>query len=198
MKNRDLSDRSTTASKILGRTLSNLPSRRLQLALAIFVLALLLFLSSGFRLQLTGSGPRGIWQFKDSDLALGSWVAICAEPPIAMMARERGYLAKGPCTGDVTPMLKRVAALPGDVVDLGPAGVAINGQLLPGTPVLPTDREGRPLPHPDWGQYAVAPGTLWVINTKRDSFDSRYFGPVDATRVLSVADAVLVQGEESR
>jgi len=178
---------------ITRRLLGALPSIRLLLALAATLIVFFLLSHAGFRLQSSTSGPRGIWQFKDSTIVRGSWVAICSTPDIAALSRHRGYLGPGPCAGGVAPMLKRVVAMAGDVVDLAPAGMAVNGQQVQQTAIRSADKAGRSLPHPPWGTHAVQPGTIWVANPQADSFDSRYFGPVDMSKVLSVVDAVLVE-----
>lgn len=174
--------------------LAELSSTRVMITVAVLLLVILLLASAGFRVQASGSGPRGIWKFVPGPLAHNAWVAICPAPGIARLVRERGYAPPGPCAGDVAPLLKQVIALPGDRVELGPAGIVVNGGLLASTDVRETDRRGRPLPHPAWGSHPVAPGTLWVANQRHDSFDSRYFGPIDQERVLSLADAVLTRG----
>jgi len=46
-------------------------------------------------------------------------------------ARLRGYVSGGECPGQTTPMLKTIAALPGDTVTVSTRGVSVNGQLLP-------------------------------------------------------------------
>jgi conjugative transfer signal peptidase TraF len=175
------------------RLLGALPSIRLLLALAATLIVFFLLSHAGFRFQSSTSGPRGIWQFKASSITHGAWVAICSTADIAALSRDRGYLGPGPCAGGVAPMLKRVVAMPGDVVDLTPAGMAVNGKRVQQTAIRSADQAGRPLPHPPWGTHAVQSGTIWVANPRADSFDSRYFGPVDMSKVLSVVDAVLVE-----
>ena len=60
--------------------------------------------------------------------------------------------------------------------------MAVNGRLLPNTAPLVTDTAGRPLSHWPFGRYVVAPGTVWVASSYSSrSFDSRYFGPVEAS-----------------
>lgn len=54
-------------------------------------------------------------------------------PQTAALARARGYLGPGPCAGGVQPLLKRVVAVAGDVVEIGPAAVFQTAQLPPAT-----------------------------------------------------------------
>jgi conjugative transfer signal peptidase TraF len=77
-----------------------------------------------------------------------------------------------------------MAARPGDTVQLTAGGMAVNGRLLANTAPLVTDTAGRPLQHWPFGKYVVAPGTVWLASSYSPrSFDSRYFGPVDASQV---------------
>jgi type IV secretory pathway protease TraF len=72
----------------------------------------------------------------------------------------------------------------GDTVELSAAGMAVNGRLLPNNAPLVSDTAGRPLSHWPFGRYVVAPSTVWVASSyNRRSFDSRYFGPVEASQV---------------
>ena len=77
------------------------------------------------------------------------------------------------------PLLKQIAAVPGDTVRVTEAGISVNGRPLPHTAPLASDSQGRPLPHVPPGIYQVEPGTVWLLSTyNARSFDSRYFGPV--------------------
>ncbi len=75
-------------------------------------------------------------------------------------------------------------ARPGDIVELSATGMALYSRLLPNTAPLVTDTAGRPLSHWPFGRYVVAPGTVWVASTYSPrSFDSRYFGPIEASQI---------------
>src|ERR1035438_5683247 len=50
-----------------------------------------------------------------------------------------------------------------DEVVVSPAGIAVNGELLPHTAPLDHDSEGRPLTHWPSGRYIAVHGTLWEI-----------------------------------
>ena len=69
--------------------------------------------------------------------------------------------------------------------------VRIDG--LPSATVLPADRWGRPLP--SWQQCRLLnSGELFLLSvTNPASFDSRYFGPVNASAVLGVAHPVWLE-----
>jgi type IV secretory pathway protease TraF len=88
------------------------------------------------------------------------------------------------CPDGGEPLAKPIAARVGDTVELSATGMAVNGRLLPNTAPLVSDTAGRPLVHWPFGRYVVAPGTVWVASSySRRSFDSRYFGPVEASQV---------------
>ena len=101
-----------------------------------------------------------------------------------MLSVVRGYRSRGNCPDGGEPLAKPIAARVGDTVELSATGMAVNGRLLPNTAPLVSDTAGRPLSHWPFGRYVVAPGTVWVASSySRRSFDSRYFGPVEASQV---------------
>ena len=59
----------------------------------------------------------------------------CVSADAAAVARARGYLLPGPCPGGVQPVLKPVVAVAGDIVELGPETVVVNGYRPPGKPL---------------------------------------------------------------
>jgi type IV secretory pathway protease TraF len=103
-----------------------------------------------------------ILPISSSRLSRGTWVAACVSPEAAALVQARGYLGRGSCAGGVQPVLKPVIAVAGDVVELGPDGVAVNGQRLPDSASADVDSVGRALPHPMSRRYLVAPGELWL------------------------------------
>ncbi len=152
----------------------------------IVLLALLWAL--GVRINRSESVPVGLWHEEAllGRLAPGMVVAVCPPAsPVFELARDRHYLAQGWCPSKFEVMFKPVAAVSGDVVEVGSRGVSVNGELLPRSAPLQHDAAGRPLPALPAGIYPVAPGDVWVISTYSPrSFDSRYFGalPVSSLR----------------
>jgi conjugative transfer signal peptidase TraF len=91
------------------------------------------------------------------------------------LAAARGYLGAGAL------LIKPVAAGSGDVVCRRAGFVSINGRIA--ARAHHSDASGRPLPR--WsGCLTLAEGQLFLLAAASDSFDSRYFGPVDRTHVL--------------
>jgi type IV secretory pathway protease TraF len=82
-------------------------------------------------------------------------------------------------------------AVAGDVVELGPQAVVVNGESLPGSASASVDSLDRPLPHAAWGRYVVGADELWLVSTRvPNSWDSRYLGPFFVSQVCAVARRV--------
>lgn len=145
----------------------------------------------GYRLNLTPSEPLGLWRVEEFQrpAAIGDLVFLC--PPATAMFAEawrRGYLRRGLCAGGVAPLIKTVAALPGQRIEITDH-VLIDGRPLPASSVSGRDGEGRVLlPYPG----GVVPAkSLFLHSPFASSYDSRYFGPVPDTGLLGLARPVL-------
>ncbi|MFK4003335.1 S26 family signal peptidase [Qipengyuania sp. NPDC077563] len=128
----------------------------------------------------SASTPVGLYTIDElGPVAVTDLVAVDAPEPLATFLSEGGYLPRG------VPLLKRVAALPGQRVCR--TGLAITVDGVPMGDALDRDRRGRPLPI--WqGCRLVANGELFLMNWQvRDSLDGRYFGPLPATAVIGRA-----------
>ncbi|HWW49805.1 MAG TPA: S26 family signal peptidase [Xanthobacteraceae bacterium] len=128
----------------------------------------------------SASTPVGFYTIGDvDDLDVTDLVAVDAPEPLATFLSDGGYLPRG------VPLLKRVAAVPGQRVCR--TGLAITVDGVPMGDALDRDRRGRPLPV--WqGCRLVANGELFLMNWQvRDSLDGRYFGPLPASAVIGRA-----------
>ena len=137
------------------------------------------------------SMPTGLYirTSSDSDSTLA---VFCLADPFARLSAERGYRSRGDCSDGAEPLAKPIAARSGDTVELSARGIIVNGRLLLNTAPLETDTAGRPLSHWPFGKYVVARGTVWVASSYSPrSFDSRYFGPVETSRVREHVRALL-------
>lgn len=157
--------------------------------LASGALAVVLLLTSGSRLCLSTSAPPGLYVPSDLPLERGAWVELCLPEPIVAFGYRRGYHPAGwppaRCADGSAPVLKRLAALSGDLVEVSSAGVSVNGALLPNTRPLLFDSTQRPLPQLAGHRLRIPDGHCWVYsNTVPNSWDSRYYGPLPATAIL--------------
>ena len=108
----------------------------------------------------------------------------CLPIAIAQEGLARGYLRTGACAGNAEPVGKIVGALPGDIVEIEPGWVAVNGARFARSRVATHDSGHRPLPHVAWGSHRVAAGQVWLFGfNDRRSWDSRYFGPIPLANV---------------
>lgn len=148
-------------------------------------------LALGLHVNLSASAPRGLYRMVTGLPTRGAWVVACVSAQSAALARARGYLGPGPCAGGVQPVLKRVVAVAGDVVEIGPEAVTVNGQRLPDSSTAASDSLGRDLQHVAWGRHVVGLDELWLVSTRvPNSWDSRYLGPFSTSQVWSVARPV--------
>lgn len=145
--------------------------------------------SAGWRINHTGSLPMGLWRGHavDGPMIRGQIISFC--PPdnaLFQKAYQRGYLTTGSCPGGYEPLLKPVAAIAGDLVQVDAKGIAVNGRRLTNSAAASNDREGRPMPELT-GTYRVAKGTIWVVSEYSSaSFDSRYFGALPLSQILII------------
>lgn len=128
----------------------------------------------------TASTPVGLYRLQSvSPLHVGDLIAIRLPTDIAGMLARGGYLPLG------VPLLKPVAALPGQVICRNGAVVSVDGKALGNA--LTHDHRGRPLPV--WqGCRHVLPGQIFVMNPAvPTSLDGRYFGVLLVDTVLGRA-----------
>lgn len=137
------------------------------------------FVTPPFFYNETPSLPKGFYSIRKTDsLAVGDLVRVCVPGSWAQLARQRGYLGRGTCVGETTPVGKVVVAAAGDTVDVSPDGIRVGGRLLSHSNPHLVDSQGRPL-EAALGLHVLGPGECFVLSTLYDlSFDSRYFGAV--------------------
>jgi type IV secretory pathway protease TraF len=98
--------------------------------------------------------------------------------PWRNLAAARRYLPAN------VPLVKRVAAIPGDIVCERDGTIYVNGAWAAWR--RPFDGAGRPMP--GWhGCRTVGPGALFLLMDARDSFDGRYFGITGSGDVIGPA-----------
>ncbi|CUX58621.1 Conjugal transfer protein TraF [Agrobacterium fabrum str. J-07] len=145
----------------------------------------------GYRINLTPSEPLGLWRIEQlhRPVQVGDLVFICLPANAKFeQARRRGYLRRGLCVEGVAPLIKTVAALPGQHVEIT-GHVVIDGTVLASSAVRARDGEGRLLV-PDPGGV-VPPETLFLHSSFARSYDSRYFGPVPDSGLLGLARPII-------
>ncbi len=160
---------------------ATLPSLRPLLGAGV-ALALVIVLASSFGPMLlwnrTESEPLGLYARTGRAPGVGSLIAFPA-PAAAFPYADghMGYLRR-------VPILKHVAAVSGDQVCTAHDRLAINGRVR--APILRQDRRGAALPRWD-GCRRLRDGEVFVFSDRiPNSFDSRYFGPVNRAEIVGV------------
>jgi conjugative transfer signal peptidase TraF len=125
--------------------------------------------------------PVGLYWVAPAPPGKGELAAIRLPNALRTLAAARGYLAA------TALLIKPVTATMGDLVCQHGATVTINGQAA--AHASAADGLGRPLPH--WtGCITLTAGQVFLLSTAPDSFDSRYFGPIDSAHVLGAAHPI--------
>lgn len=116
------------------------------------------------------SVPTGLYGVVQGSPRIGD-VALAALPSaIALLAARRGYLPQR------VFLLKPVIAIAGDRVCRLGAHIFVRGEFAALARL--SDEAGQPLPV--WsGCHLLVAGEVFLLADHPDSFDSRYFGPLD-------------------
>jgi conjugative transfer signal peptidase TraF len=124
----------------------------------------------------SASAPIGFYRALPGDAVRGDLVLVRTPKAVRQLAAERGYLPSN------VPLVKRVAALDGDVVCAASDAISINGRVV--AKRLARDRLGRPLP--TWsGCHLLDSGEAFLLmEGVSDSFDGRYFGPTPTAAII--------------
>ena len=177
-------------------------------ALGILGVAATAWYHTGLVINHTGSLPPGLYRVErlsaEERAAAaagrlvpppGAVVVWCLPAEVGAFGRRRGYLLRGPCPGGVEPVLKHVAAIAGDTVVVGAAGLAVHGRVLAHSRALERDALGRPARAVAAGVHAVRPGTAWLWSPYSiHSYDSRYYGGVPIAGWVGTARPIWVAG----
>lgn len=149
--------------------------------------------TAGARVNTTKSIPVGIYWMTGDPVEKGAYVVFCP-PQVSVFddAKERGYIGAGFCPGGYGFMMKRVLAAKDDQVAVTDEGVAVNGQLLPLSAPLATDKAGRELPRYQATHYTLGNSELLLMSdVSGTSFDGRYYGPIRRNQIKGVVRPVV-------
>lgn len=131
----------------------------------------------------TASTPIGLYTITRATPKRGDLLVIRLPPDILAVAVSRAILLPN------TPILKPVVAVAGDLVCRSGSAVTINGRSAGIAREL--DQHDRRLPV--WrGCRHLSHSQVFVLAQHPDSFDSRYFGPLDAHAAHGVAHPLMI------
>jgi conjugative transfer signal peptidase TraF len=155
----------------------------------------ILVLSSfaGIRLNTSDSIPKGIYRIHQGAIEKNSLVLFCPDDREAFrQGRNRGYLDHGFCSGDYGYLMKKIAAVSGDVVSSTKDGVYVNHSLLSYSKPQIHDGLHRPLTFWRVTQYTLKPQeVLTMTNQSIMSFDGRYYGLIQTKQIKGIITPVL-------
>ena len=128
----------------------------------------------------SASAPIGLYTVRTAaDLRVTDLVAVDAPEPLARFLCRREYLPRG------VPLMKRIAALPGQTVCR--IGRIVTVDAIAMGEALARDRRGRELPV--WqGCWTLRANEIFLMNWDvQDSLDGRYFGPIPKSSIIGGA-----------
>lgn len=124
------------------------------------------------------SVPIGLYRIGQGSPRVGDLVLIRLSPAVTILAARRGYLPKS------VYLLKPVAAVGGDRVCRFGSPVFVRGRFVG----LATAADGLGRPMPAWHRCrTLETEQIFVLADHPASFDSRYFGPLEAKAIAGRA-----------
>lgn len=130
--------------------------------------------------NVSASAPVGLYGVSPgAALGRGDMVIAWTPEPYRRLAAERRYLPMN------IPLVKRIAGVPGDQVCAIGERLYVNGQ--PAVSRLAQDGAGRAMPSWTGCERLAAGRYLLLMDAAPASFDGRYFGPIDAARIVGRA-----------
>jgi len=161
-------------------------------ALCILTLGALtaaLLLSGLFTFNISSSVPLGLWlRLSNKNIKIGDIVEINFEDFIYNNDWVPEAYYKANEVGRTAPYLKRVAGLPGDVIELGEFNLLkINNKIILNSVILSQDRAGNILSSPDYSnKIKLQDNEVWLMSDSPRGFDSRYLGPAKLNKCVKV------------
>jgi conjugative transfer signal peptidase TraF len=124
----------------------------------------------------SASAPVGLYRVLPGKPSRGDLVLVRAPSSVRQLAAERGYLPQN------VSLVKRVAALDGDIVCAANDVISVNGRVV--AQRRTRDRLDRPLP--SWsGCHLLDSGEAFLLmEGVAGSFDARYFGPTPTAAII--------------
>ena len=127
----------------------------------------------------SASAPVGFYRITAAiTLNRGVYTLVLPPPGFRVMAATRQYLPLN------VPLIKRVVGLSGDMICRRGQTIFVNQK--PVATALLKDHRGRNMPI--WqGCFILSEDQFFALMTATDSFDGRYFGPLNTKDIIGVA-----------
>ena len=125
----------------------------------------------------SASVPVGLYRVETQvTIVRGDLVLAWLPDQARRLADERHYLPAN------VPLVKRIAAMPGDTVCSVGEDISINGTVV--AKRLAMDGQGRPMPSWNGCRMLGSNEVFLLMASVPDSFDGRYFGSIGADRIV--------------
>jgi len=148
------------------------------ISIGLLLIAMAITFSPKLVWNASESAPLGLYLIKSRKPDLGEYVFIRPSEQVAAFIEDRGYLPPD------TPLIKRIAALPGDEICRDGKAIFINKIHV--AVAQKTDSLGREMPH--WsGCFTLKSDEVFLLNGHEKSLDGRYFGASKLGDVIGVA-----------
>ncbi|MHB8286869.1 MAG: S26 family signal peptidase [Caulobacteraceae bacterium] len=134
----------------------------------------------------SSSEPKGLYMKVSDPPRVGEIVAFMAPPTAFPYADRRQHFLR------IVPVLKQLAAGEGTHVCTQNGLLKISGAVK--ATIKSTDNQGAALPHWDGCRTLHAGEYFAFSNRVPNSFDSRYFGPIDSNKIIAVYRPLWVGG----
>lgn len=133
----------------------------------------------------SASAPIGLYRIKPiTPPEIGDYVLIRPDQDLEKFIAERGYLPEN------IPLLKRVAAVPGDEICRESQAIFINNVRVVDAQIF----DSFALEMPAWsGCFTLQSSEIFLLNDPEKSLDGRYFGATKLNDVIGVARVVWVR-----
>lgn len=132
--------------------------------------------------NITASVPIGLYVLSPEMPRIDEIVAVHVPVHARQLAEDRRYLPASAL------LLKPVAAMPGDRVCNWQRRIVINGRVR----AMAAYRDGEQRFMPTWqGCRRLQTSEIFVLSPSKDSFDSRYFGPIRRDAIVGVARPIV-------
>nr|MBQ6739892.1 S26 family signal peptidase [Synergistaceae bacterium] len=151
-------------------------------------------MSGLFTFNISSSVPLGLWlRLNNKNIKIGDIVEINFEDFIYNNDWVPEAYYKANEVGRTAPYLKRVAGLPGDVIELGEFNLLkINNKIILNSVILSQDRAGNILSSPDYSnKIKLQDNEVWLMSDSPRGFDSRYLGPAKLNKCVKVLPIII-------
>lgn len=126
----------------------------------------------------SASAPIGLYWLDNRPIERGDYVLVRVPERVRNLVEERQYLPP-----DV-PLLKRVVGMNGDRICRQSDEISVNGSVV----AFAKRRDGQGREMPMWhGCHILTERSVFLLQDHPQSFDGRYFGPVDRRLTISRA-----------